>query len=73
MLQISPAEMENYKSATDPPARDAVEQTILQEIREYNYEVVGGKPIIVGAIGAVPKPESDKYRLIHDCSMPPGC
>ena len=44
----------------------------MQEIREDNYEVVGDKPIIVSAIGAVPKPESNEYRLIHDCSMPPG-
>ena len=29
------------------------------------------KPTIVSALGAVPKPDSDDLRLIHDCSMPP--
>ena len=29
------------------------------------------KPTIISALGAVPKPDSDDLRLIHDCSMPP--
>ena len=63
---LVPAEMENYVSATCPSARSKVEHTIREEIREGNYVVAKSKPIIVSAIGAVPKPDSD------DCSMPEG-
>ena len=31
------------------------------------------KPTIVSALGAIPKPHSDKIRLIHDCSRPQHC
>ena len=69
---LVPAEMENYVSATCLSARSKVEHTIREEIREGNYVVAKSKPIIVSAIGAVPKPDSDELRLIHDCSMPKG-
>ena len=49
-----------------------MEHTIREEIREGNYVVTKSKPIIVSAIGAVPKPDSDEFGLIHDCSMPKG-
>ena len=32
--------------------------------------VTNAKPTIVSALGAIPKPDSDKIRLIHDCSRP---
>ena len=69
---LVPAEMENYVSATCPSARSKVEHTIREELREGNYVATKSKPIIVSAIGAVPKPDSDELRLIHDCSMPKG-
>ncbi|KAL9975581.1 hypothetical protein ACROYT_G012757 [Oculina patagonica] len=35
-----------------------------------NYIVTTAKPTIVSALGAIPKPDSDNIRLIHDCSRP---
>ncbi len=69
---LVPAEMENYRSATNPEARPKVEQTLREELREGNYVISPTKPTIVSAIGAVPKANSDELRLIHDCSMPKG-
>ena len=69
---FSPAQMENYHSSTDSSVRDKVEQTILEEIKQGNYVIVKDKPTVISAIGAIPKPDSDEVRLIHDCSMPEG-
>ena len=69
---LAPAEMDNYISVTNPSARAKVEQTIREEIWEGNYVVTQSKPTLVSALGAVLKPDSDKLRLIHDCSMPPS-
>ena len=64
--------MHNYSSVTNPSAVDKVEENILQEIASGNYVEVNDKPLIISALGAVPKPDSDDIRIIHDCSMPPG-
>ena len=64
--------MENYSSATGPIFKEKVEKAILEEVEAGNYIPVHAKPSIVSALGAVPKPDSDDIRLIHDCSMPPG-
>ena len=69
--QLHSAEMNNYKSAT-VAHKEKVEETIRKEIAKGNYQLVHDKPTIVSAIGAVPKPDSDDVRLIHDCSMPQG-
>ena len=69
--ELKPAEMHNYFSTTNPDAADKVEETLLSEITAGNYKPVAGKPTIVSALGAVPKPDSNDLRLIHDCSMPP--
>ena len=69
---LKPAEMENYKSATDPAVRDQVESTLLEEIHEGNYILTDKKPTIVSALGAILKPDSDEVCLIHDCSQPQG-
>lgn len=64
-----PREMDNYKSATAKHQRKAVEKQIREEIRNNRYRVVTEKPMLVSALGAIPK--SDKrVRLIHDCSRP---
>ena len=63
------AEFRNHKSAMDN--RHKVEAIIQNEIECGNYEVVDAKPLIVSALGAVPKDEDD-IRLIHDCSLPDG-
>ena len=63
--------MHNYSSTTNPDAVDRVEEALLAEFHAGNYVEVSHKPTIVSALGAVPKPDSDELRLIHDCSMPP--
>ena len=57
---LKPAETNNYKSATTGDVRDKVENQIREEISKGNYV----------ALGAIPKPDTDKIRLIHDCSRP---
>ena len=64
--------MDNYTSAASPGAKEKVEATILEELAAGNYRIADCKPTIVSALGAVPKPDSEDLRIIHDCSMPPG-
>ena len=64
---LVPVEMNNYNSVLNPEAVDKVEATIIEEIADGNYVVSPTKPIIVSALGAVPKPDSDELRIIHDC------
>ena len=66
------AEMDNYRSATNPAVRIKAEETLLEELGIGNYVVTDHKPVIVSALGAVPKPDSEEVRLIHDCSQPAG-
>ena len=67
-----PAEMHNYKSSTDPLIRDKVEEVILEEIKLGNYVIVKDKPVIVSALGAIPKSGSSGIHLVHDCGIPKG-
>ena len=60
----------NYKSATSYPNKLKVEKQILSEIKANRYHVTNKKPLIVSALGAIPKGNSDELRLIHDCSRP---
>ena len=69
---LKPAEVDNYRSATNITNWDTVKRTILEEIREGNYVAIENKPTIVSAIGAIPKPDTSKIRPIHDCSQPEG-
>ena len=69
-FELRHAEVRNYKSATEHDVHDKVEKTIREEIQHGNYIVTAEKPTIVSALGAIPKPDSDKIRLIHDCSRP---
>ena len=68
----APVEMTNYRSATNPGVRDKVERQIVEEILNNRYEIVFRKPSIISAIGAIPKKNSTKVRIIHDCSRPVG-
>ena len=70
--KLQSAEMNNYHSATDPAARDKVEEAVLEELAAGNYFVTDVKPKIISALSAVPKPDSNEIRLIHDCSQPAG-
>ena len=69
---FQPIHQENYSSATSLPFRPQVEKQIRCEIDHGHYRICGAPPTIVSALGAIPKPDSDKVRLIHDCSRPPG-
>ena len=62
----------NYKSATSSPNRAKVEKQIMEEIRLNRYVICNEPPVIVSALGAIPKPDSNDIRLIHDCSRPIG-
>ena len=55
---------------TNPAVRSKVEETLLEELGIGNYVVTDHKPVTVSALGAVPKPDSEEVRLIHDCSQP---
>jgi hypothetical protein len=52
--------------------RAKVESQINIEIDNGHYKVVSQKPTIVSALGAIPKKDGDKVRIIHDCSRPVG-
>ena len=69
---VTPVQQDNYKSVTNIVSKAAVEQTILEEIAEGNYIITDSKPIIINALGTIPKPDSSEVRLIHDCSRPIG-
>jgi hypothetical protein len=43
----------------------------MAEIEEGRYVVVQDRPVMVSALGAIPK-GNGSYRLIHDCSRPSG-
>ena len=68
--KLQSAEMKNYHSATDPAVRDKVEEAVLEELAAGNYFVTDVKPKIISALCAVPKPDSNEIRFIHDCSQP---
>ena len=65
-------EMDNYSSATAENVRAQVESQILTEIQNGRYRIVDHKPCIVSALGAIPKKDSNKIRLIHDCKQTCG-
>ena len=67
-----PADCHNYLSATDPEVRHKVESQIKWEIEHGNYEISVKRPVIISALGAIPKHDSTDIRLIHDCSRPVG-
>ncbi len=69
---FSPVECDNYKSATCAENFEKVEQQIKTEIKEGRYVKVDQKPTIISSLGAVPKSDPGKIRLIHDCSRPLG-
>ena len=70
--EMSTQWMDNYKSATDPQWRGAVERQIIREISNGRYVPASTTPTIVSALGAIPKPNNLDVRIIHDCSRPPG-
>ena len=69
-VQLQDVDLSNYRSVTDSTVRPKVERQILTEIEQGNYVITSEKPTIVTALGAIPKPDSNDIRLIHDCSRP---
>ena len=63
-----PTELDNHKSGLQN--ENKVSMQITEEIDNNRYMVVGYKPLIISAIGAIPKSKSVKIRIIHDCSRP---
>ena len=49
-----------------------MEKQICDELANGHYMKVSTKPAIISALGAVPKKDTNKIRLIHDCSRPTG-
>ena len=68
--EFVPAEVDNYSSVTGKEHRCIAEKQILTEISEGRYIIVHKKPVIISALGAVPKPNGG-IRLIHDGSRQP--
>lgn len=57
----------NHKSALQNRAR--MDIIIMNEIREGRYIITEVKPLVISAMGAVPKSDGG-LRPIHDCSLP---
>ena len=62
----------NYKSATSHEHFEKVQAQIIQEIENGRYIITDDKPRMISAIGALPKKDPNKIRIIHDCSRPTG-
>ena len=69
--KVKESKYKNHKSATDPSIKDFIKKIIVEETELNHYIVTDVKPVIVSPTGSVPKSDGG-YRLIHDCSMPPG-
>ena len=70
-----PARQANHRSVLTEPNRSLVEQQIREELANGRYRICPPgerEPTIVSALGAVPKPDSDRIRVIHDASRPFG-
>lgn len=64
--------VKNYNSCTAPGVRAVVEKQIQDELDNGRYKRRVHPRSITSALGAIPKPQSQKVRLIHDCSRPLG-
>ena len=70
--QVKSVVCTNYKSVTNANVKLQVEKQLCSEIDKGHYLITDTKPLIISALGAIPKPESEELRLIHDCSRPLG-
>lgn len=62
-------DMDNHAS-TRGELRQAVEKQIISELENGHYRRVQERPAIVSPLGAIPKSQPGKVRLIHDGSRP---
>ena len=61
---VTLAPVTNYHSTTSTEVGDKVERQTREEIQQGNYVATKVKPAIVSALGAIPKPNTDRFRLI---------
>lgn len=64
--------VKNYRSSTAPLVHHIVERQILDELDNGRYKTCATPKTVTSALGAIPKPNSHKVRIIHDCSRPLG-
>ena len=71
-LMVSHAFTQNNKSALRPGAKDQIEAQLIKGLREDHFAIADktNMPIIINALGAVPKKDSNELRMIMDCSRP---
>ena len=64
---------QNNKSALRPGSKDQIEAQLVKGLQQDHFAVADHShmPTIINALGAVPKKDSDKIRMIMDCSRPP--
>ena len=65
---VTPAFTKNNQSVLKPGAKDQIEQGLLDGHLALADEM--HTPLIVNALGAVPKKDSTELRMIMDCSRP---
>jgi hypothetical protein len=68
---IVPEKVCMKNSPTSPEVTKAINNKLVEGIKEGHYKVVNKQPTIVSGLHAIPKPDGD-IRLIHDCSRPEG-
>ena len=70
---VLPAFTKSNKSALRPGTKDQIEAQLDKGLRQDHFAVADQSqiPIIINALGAVPKKNSDEVRMIMDCSRPP--
>ena len=67
---VLPAFTKNNRSALRPGAKEQIEDELCKGLSLGHFGSSNTPPIIVNAIGAVPKRDSSELRLIMDCSRP---
>jgi len=67
---VLPAFTKNNRSALRPGAKEQIEEQLCKGLSLGHFGLSNTPPIIVYAIGAVPKRDSSELRLIMDCSRP---
>ena len=69
---VSHAFKHNSKSALRPGAKDQIEAQLVKGLREDHFAIAdkANMPLIINALGAVPKKDSNELRMIIDCSRP---
>ena len=67
---VSHAFTHNNKSALRPGAKNQIEAQLVKGLREDHFAIAdtANMPIIINALEAVPKKDSNELRMIMDCS-----